>query len=357
MYEEITYDLIMKRMLNRVLESNPGLDVREGSIIYSALAPAAVELQNMYIQLDTILLETFADTASRDYLIKRCAERGIEPYPATYAIRKGEFNIDIPTGSRFSLNKLNYTAIERIGSGTYRMQCETPGEVGNAESGNLIPIEYIDGLTSAKLTDIIIPGEDEEDTEALRTRYFNSLESEAYGGNITDYKEKVGALDGVGGVKVYPTPNGVGGTVKLVIIGANGASPSVELVQSVQTAVDPTQNQGNGLGIAPIGHVVTVEGVKNTSISIEVKIGYQTEYNWESVKDGVEAAISEYLHELAMEWAENETIIVRISQIETRILNCVGVLDVSDARINNVASNLELDADAIPVLQGVSEIV
>lgn len=68
MYESITYEVILQRMINKVLEQNPNIDTREGSIIYNALAPAAVELQNMYIELDTILNESFADTQSRSTL-------------------------------------------------------------------------------------------------------------------------------------------------------------------------------------------------------------------------------------------------------------------------------------------------
>jgi uncharacterized phage protein gp47/JayE len=74
-YEDITYEVILQRMLDRVPNN---MDKREGSIIYDALAPAAVELQLMYIELDTILQETFADTAQRDYLVRRAIERGIQ---------------------------------------------------------------------------------------------------------------------------------------------------------------------------------------------------------------------------------------------------------------------------------------
>ena len=105
MYESVTYDLILKRMLDAVPND---VDKREGSIIYDALAPAALELVNMYVQLDNVLNETFADTASREFLIRRASERGITPEPATKAILKGQFNMDIPIGSRFSLEKLNY---------------------------------------------------------------------------------------------------------------------------------------------------------------------------------------------------------------------------------------------------------
>ena len=41
MYEEVTYESILERMLEKVPDN---MDKREGSIIYDALAPAAVEL-------------------------------------------------------------------------------------------------------------------------------------------------------------------------------------------------------------------------------------------------------------------------------------------------------------------------
>jgi uncharacterized phage protein gp47/JayE len=348
MYEGITYELILQRMIDRVLAQNPNIDTREGSIIYNALAPAAVELQNMYIQLDTILNESFADTQTRDYLIKRCAERGVIPEPATKAILKGEFNIDVPIGSRFSLDILNYRVIEKISNGVFKLECETFGTEGNQRFGTLIPIDYIEGLTSAELTELLIPGEDEEETESLRERYFNSLESQSFGGNIVDYKEKTKQLPGVGGVKVYPVWAG-GGTVKLVIIDSTYNVPSSTLIDSVQTAVDPIQNQGKGVGFAPIGHVVTVEGVSATSIDISTNITYQDGWTWADIEPYVYEAIDDYFHELASSWENESNLIVRISQIEIRILNVAGVLDIADTTINGLAQNFTLGADSIPV--------
>lgn len=348
MYEDITFELILQRMIDRVLAQNPNIDTREGSIIYNALAPAAVELQNMYIQLDTILNESFADTQTRDYLIKRCAERGIIPEPATKAILKGEFNIDVPIGSRFSLDMLNYIVIEKISDGIFKLECETPGSEGNQQFGTLIPIDYIEGLTSAELTELLIPGEDEEDTESLRERYFNSLESQSFGGNIADYKEKTKQLPGVGGVKVYPVWNG-GGTVKLVIIDSTYNVPSSTLIDAVQTAVDPIQNQGKGVGFAPIGHVVTVEGVSATTININTNITYQEGWTWADIEPYVHKAIDDYFFELASSWENENNLIVRISQIETRILNIAGVVDIENTTINGQAQNFVLGADNIPV--------
>ena len=350
MYEDVTYELILDRMLDRVLAQNPNIDTREGSIIYNALAPAAVELQNMYIQLDTILNESFADTQTRDYLIKRCAERGVNVEPATHAIRQGEFvpsTLEIEIGARFSLNLLNYVVTEKISNGVYKLQCETAGYDGNVESGALIPIEYIEGLETATLTDVLVPGEDEEDTEHLRQRYYDSLNSQAFGGNITDYKEKTNSLDGVGGVKVYPVWNG-GGTVKLVIINSDFEKPSEVLVNSVQTIIDPTQNQGNGVGIAPIGHIVTVLGCNETVVNVATRITFQEGWNWEALKPYAEQAIDDYFKELASDWASLDNIIVRISQIEIRLLNLTGVLDIADTTLNGVAHNLTVEVDNIP---------
>lgn len=355
MYEDITYELILDRMLNRVLAQNPNIDTREGSLIYNALAPAAVELQNMYIQLDTILNESFADTQTRDYLIKRCAERGVNVEEATYAIRKGEFNIDVAIGSRFSLNALNYIVTEKISTGVFKLRCETVGYIGNVESGSLIPIDYIEGLQTAVLTDVLVPGEDEEDTEHLRQRYFDSLDSQAFGGNITDYKDKTNSLNGVGGVKVYPVWDG-GGTVKLVIIDSSFGKPSPTLVGNVQTAIDPTGNQGSGVGIAPIGHVVTVVGCGESIVNIQTRITFQEGWDWEALEPYVLNAIDAYFTELAASWASVDNIIVRISQIETRLLDLTGVLDIADTTLNGVAQNLTVLADNIPIRGAVTNV-
>lgn len=353
MYENVTFESILQRMLDRIPNT---FDKREGSVIYDALAPAAVELQNLYIQMDVVLNESFADTQSRENLIKRCAERAIKVEKATYAIRQGEFNIDVPIGSRFSLNTLNYVVTEKISDGIFKMQCETLGSSGNTETGSLIPIDYIDGLQTALLTDILIPGEDEEDTEHLRQRYFNTYNSLAFGGNVTDYKEKVKLLvNGVGGVKVHRAWNG-GGTVKLVIIDSTYSKPSDTLVISTQTKVDPIEHQGEGLGIAPIDHIVTVVACGETSVDVTTKITFETDWDWEAVKPSVEKVIDDYFKELSEEWESSNNLIVRISQIETRLLDVTGILDVADTTLNGVAQNLTIDGDSIPTRGSVTNV-
>ncbi|OPX43835.1 baseplate J-like protein [Ruminiclostridium hungatei] len=345
MYENLTYEVLLQRMLDRIPNT---IDKREGSVIFDALAPAAAELAQIYIEADVIMNEAFADTASRAYLIRRAAERGVVPRAASKAVLRGEFNVNVPIGARFSLGNLNYAVTEQLTGFQYKLVCETPGAEGNRNFGTLLPVDYIDGLSSAELTEILIPGEDEEDTEQLRARYFSTLDSQAFGGNVTDYRQKVNEIQGVGGLKVYPVWNG-GGTVKLVLIDSQFGKPSEELILEVQSRIDPLGNQGNGVGLAPIGHSVTVASVERQQVDIETVISYQQGWAWQDVKNYAEAVIDEYFLELSRNWADSQNLIVRISQIETRLLNVPGVLDISGTRLNGAEQNLVLDKDAIPV--------
>ncbi|WP_113674571.1 baseplate J/gp47 family protein [Vallitalea guaymasensis] len=352
MYENVTFESILQRMLDRVSDQ---LDKRESSPIYNALAPAAVELQLMYIEFDIILKETFGDTASREYLIKRAAERGITPYPATYALLKGEFTpttINIPIGSRFSLNDLNYYIKEKISDGVYQVECEESGVKGNQYFGEMIPIEYIDGLEIAQLTELLIPGEDEEDTEDLRTRYFSSFETKAYGGNQDDYLQKTNAIAGVGSTKITPLWDG-GGTVKLTILNSEFSIASSTLIDTVQQEIDPTKD-GFGIGIAPIGHIVTVDTAEEITVNVSSTITFDEGYSFATLQSQIESVVDEYLLELRKEWANQTNLIVRTAQIDTRILGIEGVIDIADTKINNVASNLTLSKYQIPMMGGVN---
>ncbi|MEK4146425.1 baseplate J/gp47 family protein [Robertmurraya sp. FSL W8-0741] len=345
MYEEITYEDLLQQKLDQI---DADIDKREGSIVYNALAGNSVEAQLLYIALDSILNETFAETATRENLIKRAAERGLTPEPATRARLKGIFNIDVPIGSRFSLDDMNYEVIERISQGEFVLECETFGNEGNLYLGPLVPIDYIDGLTSAELTEVLIPGEDEEETEALRRRYFNSFNSQAFGGNRQDYKDKVNSLQGVGGVKVYRAWNG-GGTVKLVVINSLFQKPSQTLIDTLQKTIDPIGEQGEGVGLAPMDHVVTVFGVDESTINIASNITYQDGWSWPEVEPYVLETIDSYFASLNETWAEQDALVVRISQIETRLLNIPGIIDIADTTLNGEQENIVLHPDAIPI--------
>lgn len=353
MYESMTFQYILQRMLNRVSSE---IDKREGSIIYDALAPAAAELAKLYIELDTNINLSYADTATGERLERRTAEFGISREAATKARRKGVFyasgNIlmDVPVGSRFSGGGFNYAVLEKLSAGTFVLECETAGTGGNQYFGALLPIDYIAGIASAQLADVLVPGEDTETDEALRARYFDALSEQPFGGNAADYKQKISAIDGVGGVKVFPAWQG-GGTVKATIIGSDLNPPSALLVEKAQTIIDPVVNAGEGLGLAPIGHQVTVMGVTPVVIQVETTLQLLAGITTGQVQTEVEEAIAAYLLSLRQSWAGDSTaLVVRVSQIEAHILSVPGVTDISGTQLNGTASNVVLDSEQIPVM-------
>jgi len=347
--DEMTFDYIMNRMLESVPDT---VDKREGSIIYDALSPAAAELVKCYMELDVVMDETFVDTASLQYLMLRCKERGVAIQGETAAVIEGVFtpsSVELTAGLRFNCDEVNYTITEKISAGHYKLEAETLGTVGNKYTGLLLPIQTVNGLETAQIAAVLIPAEDGDTTDTLREKYYASIDGEAFGGNVADYREKVNAITGVGGTKVYPVWNG-GGTVKLTIIASDYTAPSTELISKVQTAIDPEQNHGEGMGLAPIGHTVTVTGAKYADLTITANVTFAAGWNWENGKSQLVSAANAYLDELCKAWADSETTVVRISQIETHLLTADCVVDVDGTTVNGDTKNIALAADEIPRL-------
>lgn len=348
MNEIPTYEEILQRCLDRIPNT---IDKRQGSIIYDALAPCCVELAQMYIELSGIYDQVFIDTAVGEALDKLVEQNGVKRKDATYALRKGEFNMVVPVDNRFSDGENTYIVIENIvGTNNSILRCEQAGVVGNGYYGSLTPITYLQGLTKAELTDIIDMGDDIESDEDLRVRYMESVTAPQFGGNVSDYQNKVKSLTGVGGCKVIPIWNG-GGTVKLIITNSQGGVPTSSLVNDVQEAVDPNQDQ-QGLGIAPIGHIVTVEGAAAKKITVSATFTLESGVNPTDIQDSVNNIVDNYFKSLSTKWDKEDNLIARISQLETRLLGVAGVLDITNTKMNNSSSNLSLQSNEIPVRQG-----
>jgi len=347
LFKEYTYNYLLNKMLSNVSDD---IDKREGSVIYNAIAPCALELAENYKRLEGVINLVFIDTSSGEYLSNLTKQFGIARNGATCAIKKAMFYnsdnqlIDIEKGKRFSINGIIYSVLEKVETGIFQMKSETPGEIGNSQYGYLLPIDYIDGLSVAELSDILVPGEDEESDDELKERFYSSVNSVAFGGNIADYKEKVKEIDGVGAIKVIPTWNG-GGTVKLVLLDSSYNAASETLILNVENVVG-----NNGDGIAPIGHIVTVVSAEGVSISVNTNLTIQEGFDVEVIKVAVEEAINNYFTEIKKEWEISSSLTIRIAHIESRILNVNGVVDIANTTINGSTSNLILTNEQIPLL-------
>lgn len=395
MYENQNMETILGRMLSRI---EGDIDKQEGSLLYTANALGDIELATVYTELDWMLRQAFTDTADREYVIMRAKDRGIIPEPATKAILRVTSvpsEVEIPIGERFTGDAANYKVIEKISSGSYKVECEEPGIVGNKTYGKIIPIGYIDKLEEVNISELLIPGEDEESTDSLRERFFNSYKSVAFGGNRDDYMEKVLAIHGVGACRVRRIPGNdvnkdalnppegtntwikglsgsedkkkwvslvyeliqksalsLGGSVSVKILDTTFAKASTELIRQVQEKIDPLH--GEGYGLAPIGHTVLVGTPKEKEITISGQFTFASGYNFSALESQIKEAIEKYMLELRKDWAKEDAVIRHV-QVTARLLAIEGIVDIKNTKINEGADNLSLAEDEIPVLKAVSE--
>lgn len=360
-FQSKTYQSILAAMLSQISNA---YDKRDTAPIPTALSPAAYALEGFYLTLDQVQQQAFIQTASGQSLDYLGAIAGLTRYPASAAVVLGAFNIAVPMGSRYSSvdgeNSINY----RVTAGTdtalqYQLTAETPGSVDSSYTGVILPINPVPGLTSAKITAILIPGSDTETDEAFRARILAALNDQPFAGNIAAYQSDILAMDGVGAVQVYPTWDG-GGTVKCSILGADFLPATDTLVQMVQEAIDPPE-QGLGLGLAPIGARVTIASPEAVTVAVEADLTLAAGYTVGQVQGPVEAALESYLLSVRQSWSQNVgngsaayAADVYVSRVLAAILTVPGVVNVADVKLGGSSADLSLtetgQTQQVPVL-------
>ena len=350
MYESMTYENLLA---DAKAEAGDGIQKGEGSLVFNALSALAYELEKLYIEANYVLNQGFADTADMDGLVRIAANRGLTRKAATNAYVSITANVALPIGWRASLKGFNYIVTEELDASEhiYKAMCEETGSGPNELLGQLTPIDYVDGLTSAVITEVLIAGDDDETQEELYRRYLESFSTEAFGGNITAYKTIVNSMAGVGGCKVYPVWDGVG-TVKVVVISADYGEPSEYLVNQIQEALVPTDG-GTGYGYAPIDHDVTVAAVNPVTVNVVTNITYTAGYSWATIGEEITAAVQNYIKSVAEDWPEGDArteSLVYVSRLEAAVLNITGVTDITGTTLNGSTTNLRLASDEIPVM-------
>lgn len=346
-YEDMTYEVILKRMMDRVNATHPNLDDREGSIIFNALAPAAIELAVMYTELDNSRNESSVSTASREYILIGCKDMGMDitQFEASAGTHKGEFDVQVAIGSRWNCDLYNYEVTEYLGIEndyhTYKMVCETTGTAPNKVAGDLTAITDIpDGLTYAKVVECLIEGENETSDDDIRTAYYEYVNSTVSDGNTAQYERWCSEYDGVGNAKIFPLWNGAN-TVKVSILSASNQAASDELIAEFQEYIDPN-SEGMGNGVAPIGAFVTVTTATEVPIAVSGTVTMKSGFTDTS---GIATALQNYFASIAYEKS-----VVAYMNIGAIILNVDGVESINNLRVNNATTDITLGDEEIPVL-------
>ena len=365
-----TRETIQADMLSQVPDT---IDKRQGSIIQTAVGPAAWYLEGVYLLLEQVQQNAYAVTAVGKALDYKCAERNVFRKKATPAVRKGSFNVPVPKGAVFKTingaNSVNFVAGSQIlgedGSYTYQLTCKASGEIGNAYTGNLLPVTAISGLTRAVIGEILTPGTEEETDESLRNRYKETFNQIAFGGNIPAYRNAILAISGVGAVQVYPAWQG-GGTVLCSILNEQLRPAEEGLIKNVQTIICPPDDGGtlpsaNGYGMAPIGAAVTITTASLLSLNMTCNIQFIAGVQAAEYQQKIEEKIQEYINTVCKSWGNaltSQKVEYRLEIYQSRIIAAIlsidEVVNVTNLLVNGSSKDLILtetaDLQQIPVI-------
>ena len=354
--EENTFEKIMTRMLANERLSN--VDKRVGSIAYDAIAPCAMELAELYMKMEILESQTYLLTATGNSLDKRVYDFGVVRRDGTFAQRIGKFqkyktnadgdfeldeygnkilvDMEIPIDSRFTIpenSTLIYRYIGKI-DGHEILQCEQSGSGGNTHVGTILPIISINDLIAAKITGTYKPAEDRETDDELRKRTLEIINSESFGGNIADYIEFTNDIDGVGNTKVFPAWQ-FNGSVLLSIVDQQFNPVSQEFIAKVKETIDPEENSGEGVGIAPIGHYVTITTPQKIEIKISMTVQLEVDVEVANVQENIEREIESYFNSVRREFGQDKTLAIYRSRVIDSVLNVKEVLNVTNVLLND----------------------
>lgn len=352
------YDYLINAALDRVPDT---MDKRQGAIIFDALAPAAYVMTELVMNVADATLQTFTQTATDEFLDFKAEERGLKREPATKAdvLAKATDEdgqpLNLSIGDRFASIGADpiYYEVTKLSTvaGQATLTAEALGELGNSYVGQLLPISAISRFGNAEILELTVPARDVETDEELRERLLKANATINFGGNVSDYIEFVTGLEDISAVQVYPTWNG-GGTVKIAVLNNQFLAPSQDLIKDTQNAIDPLDAQGDGYGIAPVGHTVTVVAPTLRTINVSVQIATTPAVTVEDVRQQVEKAIADYIASVRKVWgtigSDNRTYEVTLfrSQIIVSLLKIEGIVNATSILFDGKDEDLKLVTDS-----------
>jgi len=351
MFEAYTYEKLLEEVLDNAPE---GIDIRQGSIFFDSVSGTLLKIAKLYTDLDLIFNLVFIDTAEGEFLDKRAFEYGIERLSATGCCYYVDFQgVNPDVGERFFTDGLYFT-LKKTNDDIYYLEAEEAGTGGNYVYKNTkaVPVDNIQGLSSAVFGDIMELGTDEETDENLRSRIKEKIGGPAENGNKQHYKTWCESVDGVGRAKIVPLWNGPN-TVKGIIINSLGLPADDSVIKRVQEYVDPDNDgdgEGDGLGegAANLGAHFTAVPAESYVIDISFNVLLTSRADSENIKNQTKEAVTDYFKKFALEYDEN--IVIRVSFIGALISNLPSVLDYSDLTLNGKSRNIELTNEQVAVL-------
>lgn len=365
---EILDDMDEETIRARMLENLPGdIDKTEGGFASDFTFPAAIEKADAMIVLNEIIQIFFPEWAYGEYLDMHARAAGLSRKSATAASGKlkvtGVEGTLIPKGFVFSTpatavtSNVEYATLEDAvipGDSEERtvyidIQCTENGPVGNVPANSVtLMASPIGGIADITNEDAITGGTDDETDGDLRQRIMENDKSNesSFVGNDADYKRWAKEIDGVGSVTVVPEWEGAGtGTVKLIIMDANGDPANEKTLKNVYNHIMSPENRDKRL--APIGAILTVVTADSVDLTITAQITLEDDADIDSVTAAFKVRLSAYFDEAKQEGC------VRYTRVGSVLSGTAGVADYKELYINGTRNNVAIDVDDYPALKSV----
>ena len=353
MFENNTSDLLQQKILADISDD---YDKSEGQAVYIFTKPVAIQLSQVYQDMDVAVSKISIDNLSGDELAQRIYERtGLTRKPATKAIGilAVTGNGTINTGAIFTTqSNVQYKATETktiVVTGTVNIESVNEGAIGNVASNQIVNMPVtITGITSVTNANPTTGGYEAELDADLLTRYYERIQTPSTSGNKAQFRSWVKEVSGVGDARIVPLWNG-DNTLKIIIIDSNKQPASTQLIADVQNYIDPNSS---GLGDGTVGYIgaySTAVSATNKPITVTFSATKDSAYTSQQIQANVESQIIEYLKDIAFV----ETY-VSYAKIGSLILQSQGILDYSNLQINNGTSNISILDSEVVTLGGVT---
>lgn len=295
MFEAQTYDKVLEEILSRAPD---GIDLRQGSIFYDAVAGIAFKIAKYYADLEQVFEMVFLVTATGDYLTLKAEEYAVYRQAAATAKYRIKYDGELPElGTRFFCSGQYFVLAQDDALGIY-IEAEKAGtEANDIPAGtSVVPTDTQRSLTACSIVEELEPGADDEDDESLRKRVQEKIAGPAENGNQQHYKTWCESISGVGRARIVPLWAGEN-TVKGILIDTEGGPASEAVVQRVQEYIDPG-GTGLGEGQANIGAHFTATSATakrvNISFSVTLAKGGDLRQRQECSADGPQSSNQEH---------------------------------------------------------------
>lgn len=355
---EVDDDIIHARMLENI----PGdIDKTEGGFAHDFTRPAALEKAELLIAINDAMQVFFPEWSYSAYLDMLASGAGLMRKAATAATGllqiTGVEGTVFPVGFRFctpstaiapnvEFEALESATIDSSGETTIRVGCIETGTTGNVPA-NCVTLmsKPIGGVATITNENPITGGTETETDDSLRQRIIEKDRNNeaSFVGCNADYKRWAKEVDGVGSAIVVPEWLGKGtGTVKLIIMDANGQPATSSLTKAVYDHICAPENEDERL--APIGAILTVATCSAVSINVAGEVILEDGAIITTVTAAFEERLKVYFEEAKAEGS------VRYTRVSSVLSETPGVLDYNPITINGAVDNVPITVDDYPTI-------